>query len=75
MQGIGGGGVAGVTDMTEPGRRKGVDMPGRRPDSPSTVYSVMSVTSQEILVGPDTCVHPFSLTAKQSGLGAIAYSL
>ena len=68
VQGVCGGGGAGVTDMTDPGSRKGVGMPGRRPDSPSTVYSVMSVTSHEILVGPDTCVHPFSWTAKQGGL-------
>ena len=37
VQGVGGGGGAGVTVMISPGSRKGVDIPGSNPESPSTV--------------------------------------
>ncbi len=66
VQRVCGGEVAGMTDMTEPGKRKGVEMPGRSPESPKTVYSVISVTSHDTLVGPDTRVQPRSWTAQQA---------
>lgn len=42
------GGVAEVTDITAPGSKKGVAMPGSKPESPKTVYSVISVTSHKL---------------------------